>query len=223
MRFNAIPLLCPKCLGPLEDPKSLGGCLHSLCRHCAEDHLCQGGNTTYPICNAPLLITSPDEISHLPTHFFLRTEETQEKKKAVFCLFCEDEPAVLGCEMCGQCYCKTHAKAYQKTKATAGHPLTAPERVATKQEELCWRHTGQPLNCYCVECDIALCGECGKYQPHNKHTIVGLGSVADQYFTEAQQLVNTLHTHKTACTLQQRPSPRHWPMWRDRSPPPGVG
>lgn len=143
-----------------------------------------------PLCRHMFTIP-PQGLSGLPNNFFIqnmidlenKTETDPEKMSVeVKCDLCLDEndsesspTASHYCSDCNQNMCKSCVTCHAKMNSTKSHALYPPTLILkdpTKAAKIypgtCEKHSNQPLNAYCLKCDVCICLSC-IITEHNEH------------------------------------------------------
>ena len=179
---------CEKCDKYYEDPRMLP-CLHSFCLGCLQKELDTHATLNCPNCKEQVILPE-NGLSGLPQDLRKANEAELERiseKVEEADELCENcgrtdstGKAVAYCIECEEYLCKFCEGRHSKKKTTANHNLvmigqrlvkTNEATPATRlfQKELpCPRHKGQPIQAYCMKCEILICLSCVSFE-HRDH------------------------------------------------------
>jgi hypothetical protein len=78
------------------------------------------------------------------------------------------------CITCNHWLCAFHQTSHKRSKDTKHHALKGVSDVQAdpslyREVPKCEKHPPQPLDLFCLDCDVPICGRCSLLAPHQKH------------------------------------------------------
>ncbi|XP_041093506.1 transcription intermediary factor 1-beta-like isoform X3 [Polyodon spathula] len=156
---------CRTRLRPDREPLLLP-CLHSVCRAC----LPGGSADRCLICREQFCLKEVVE------NYFIRESPSGSKDSggSKVCQCCED--SVLACGFCVQCsewLCDPCVGAHQRVKLTKDHTVRTRSEGSGFERVFCSAHRQEPLQLYCITCDLLTCRDCQlHFHKNHRHQFV---------------------------------------------------
>jgi len=204
---------CAICREGLRDPRTLP-CFHSFCLGCLEEFLKVPNSTiadgtptssTCPLCRTAFGIPKREGVAALPVDPFVLNVHKQKEYLAsvnpndVQCV-CEDEPALVHCDICEEFYGEKCLKAHSKAKKTSNHPTQSVDDYFKtfgpgSRRLFCQTHPSLEVDSFCKQCQQAMCPSCGVAGHGNHQGLVKLADVATDFSGELKQAAATVRSN----------------------------
>ncbi|EDO41566.1 predicted protein [Nematostella vectensis] len=206
---------CRYCNGIFEDPRLLP-CLHSLCKKCLKDiEQAQEGAIACPVCLTDVECHLEELLPNVLARSKLKERENRElAKRAEPCGGCEAKHnmATSRCIECEEFLCYECIQAHKRVKFTKDHTILSLQELSEREnpskrkqtDEICCHiHESNPLNRFCVECDLAVCSSCIKesHTSVKSHTII---NTKDAFDTAKVELRETLSSTRKKIPVLQK-------------------
>ena len=86
----------------------------------------------------------------------------------------EDSRAEVRCITCNHWLCAFHQTSHKRSRDTKQHVLKGVSDIQAdpslyREVPKCEKHPLQPLDLFCLDCDVPICGRCSLLAPHQKH------------------------------------------------------
>jgi len=86
----------------------------------------------------------------------------------------DESRATMRCITCNQWLCSLHHTSHTRSKATKHHVLKGVGDIQAnptlyREVPMCSKHPQQPLDLFCLDCDVPICSRCSMLAPHQKH------------------------------------------------------
>jgi len=204
---------CAICREGLRDPRTLP-CFHSFCLGCLEEFLKVPNSTiadgtptssTCPLCRTAFGIPKREGVAALPVDPFVLNVHKQKEYLAsvnpndVQCV-CEDEPALVHCDICEEFYGEKCLKAHSKAKKTSNHPTQSLDDYFESsgpgsRRLFCHKHGALEIDTYCKQCQEAMCLSCAIPDHVNHQGLVKLAEVAADFSVELKKAASTVRSY----------------------------
>ena len=204
---------CAICRDGLRDPRTLP-CFHSFCLGCLQESLrvpnslvADGtpNSSTCPLCRVAFEIPKREGVAALLVDPFVLNLNKQKESLAsvnpndVQCV-CEDEPALLHCDICEEFYGEKCLKAHSRAKKTSNHPTQSIDDYFKasgpgSRRLFCHKHRAFEMDTYCKQCQQAMCPSCVVPDHANHQGLVKLADVATDFSGELKQAAATVRSN----------------------------